>query len=347
MVPIATYPEFVCPWWSVLPSYSQSARVEKMKRMRWCITEGLPLDAAPVGLMMPPRFPGGLTGGRTGDGLLPTPFFGPVPPAFPGVPLPGSSFPHPVGFLGHLHQTAAAAASPRGRGVNSRRPVSGLGGTLEVAGVPIAQWSGNKAGRGYSERSRIVVGGPTSVELGHQRGSRRGRGGARARHAGSDARSVTWAMDVDRAYDRSIGYHEPKQNSVGPVREGGDGGNEVALATRQQGDGANDVENHHGDHVGVAGMPPAVPQPGSPLGFKGQNFVSPLHDVAPPVAVSGGVDMAPVVLSKSADNLPGLGRGRGVPIGGAEQPPLVCPGDQPVEGAGRGRGWWWEKQAQP
>ena len=48
-----------------------------------------------------------------------------------------------------------------GQTANSKQPVSGLGGQLKLAGVPIARWGGNKAGRGYSDKERIVVGGPT------------------------------------------------------------------------------------------------------------------------------------------------------------------------------------------
>ena len=90
--------------------------------------------------------------------------------------------------------------------------MSGLAGRLEVAGVPIARWGGSKSGRGYSDKELIVVGGPTSVEMGRPSG--RGRvffpRGQRGRN--STVRNVSWAEDVNKDYDRSIGYVEQLVN---------------------------------------------------------------------------------------------------------------------------------------
>ena len=330
----------------------QSGRLEKLQRMRWCITEGINLDFPSPGMpsapMMPPHFPGRFSS-TTGDGLLPTPFFGPVPPALQSSPLPGTNF-IPAGFMGSTCQQQSFA---RGRGVTSKRPVSGLGGTLEVAGVPIAQWGGNKAGRGYSEKNRIIVGGPTSVELGHSRGQRRGRGATRGRQGGTGARSVTWAMDVDQEYDRNIGYRQQqiqqkkKTTNISQVREGGDGGNEVTMVTRERGDGANDIESHNGDAIatgqGILVVQPTVPQP-SPVGFNSQAYSVPLSDVTQPAEAV--LDVTPVILTKTADSMAGLGRGHGhgTALGGTEQPPVGVPDDHVAKPGGRGRGWWWDKQ---
>lgn len=70
----------------------------------------------------------------------------------------------------------------------------------------IVRWLGNKVGRGYSDKDRIVVGGFMSVEMG--RFNRRGRGGfVRGRRGGSVGfRNVIWVLEVDKEYDRSIGY---------------------------------------------------------------------------------------------------------------------------------------------
>ena len=342
--------------------------MEKLQRMRWCITEGLPQDFGPspglpsAGLM--PHFPG-----QCGDGLLPTPIpfaFGPVPPALQSVPMPnffpaGANIPHQMQGMG--------ANLRRGRGPNSKQPVSGLGGQLEVAGVPIARWSGNKAGRGYSDKDRIVVGGPSSVEMGKP--NRRGRGGnwsARGRRGGSvGARNVTWAVEVDKEYDRSIGYVDPpakpkKTTNISQVREGGDGGNDIPIMTRGRGDGGNDVEALSMDGVAtglpmqgalhphnIPGQMPVMPQ--SPqMPFNGQPYSTHSPEI-PGLSVGPGLDKAPgsqvpIILAKPGDIPAGLARGRGVSVGmGGEMPPFsVQPGI--VDSGGKGRGWWWEKQQQ-
>ncbi len=52
---------------------------------------------------------------------------------------------------------------------------------IQVAGVPVARWSGNKSGIGYhGESNNVIVGGRTSVDLPSEsryprRGSGRGR----------------------------------------------------------------------------------------------------------------------------------------------------------------------------
>ena len=315
-----------------------------------------------------PRFPG-----RLGDGLLPTPppFFGPVPPGLQSVAMPNAAFLPAGANISHMHPMAGGP-STRGRGPNSKRPVSGLGGQLEVAGVPIARWQGNKAGRGYSDKNRIVVGGPMSVEMG--RSSRRGRGGhLRGKRGGAVAgtRSVTWAVDVDKEYDRSIGYVEqpvkPAKHStnIRQIREGGDGGNEIPTAPRGRGDGANDVESLASDGMGgVHGGAPlqgniipqttpsqmAVVSHSAPVQFNGEPFAN----TAPGVqGIPGGpgLDKAPgsqvpIILAKPGD-IPGLGRGRGVSVGGpGEMPSFGAQTAGFVDSGSKGRGWWWEKAKQ-
>jgi len=178
--------------------------------MRWCITDGIAPELLNVRLQManfhgmgmphPPNMP---------------PFFG-VPPNLPGMPpnycIPaGARIPAPIPL----------GERPRTRGISSKRPVSGLGGTLEVAGVPVANWGGNRAGRDYSEHNRIIAGGAESVELPSRGRNRGGRGGRRG--VGGmmpalwpNARNVSWAVEVDKDYDRRIGYKDPnaRQHNV-------------------------------------------------------------------------------------------------------------------------------------
>ena len=341
--------------------------MEKLQRMRWCITEGLQPEFSPTPAMasagLMPRFPG-----QHGDGLLPTPVaypFGPVPPALQSVTMPNTAF-FPAGANIPQMQSMGMNAR-RGRGPNSRQPVSGLGGQLEVAGVPIARWSGNKAGRGYSDKDRIVVGGPTSVEMG--RPSRRGRGyPPRGRRGGSaGVRNVTWAVDVDQEYDRSIGYvdqSKPKKKStnISQVREGGDGGNDIPVVARGRGDGANDVENLAADGLGggvplqggmhphpIPGQMAVMPQT-APMQFNGQPYGTPSPEI-PRIPVGPGLDKAPgsqgpIILAKPGEMTQGLARGRGVSVGmGGEMTPYNMPAGI-VDAGSKGRGWWWEKQQQ-
>lgn len=346
----------------------KAGRVEKLQRMRWCITEGMQADLSSPGVPtnMVPRFPG-----QHGDGLLPTPVhfpFGPVPPALQSVTLPNAAF-FPAGANIPQMQGRGMNAK-RGRGPSSRQPVSGLGGQLEVAGVPIARWGGNKAGRGYSDKERIVVGGPSSVEMG--RPNRRGRGYVPRGRRGvnTTVRNVSWAIDVDKDYDRSIGYVEQpvkprkKSTNISQVREGGDGGNDIPMIARGRGDGANDTESLAGDGLGVGmplqgGMLPhalpgqMIPIPQTPpVQFNGQTYgLQPTPDV-PHIPVPSGLDKAPgsqvpVILTKPGDMVPtGMARGRGVSIGmGGEGPPYHMPMEI-VDAGSKGRGWWWEKQQQ-
>lgn len=62
--------------------------------------------------------------------LLPSPFFGPIPPHLRNAPPLSAQY-----GMSQNHQNKS-----RGRG--NKRPVSGLGGTLQVAGVPVAKFQG-------------------------------------------------------------------------------------------------------------------------------------------------------------------------------------------------------------
>lgn len=334
-------------------------------RRNWILQADLSSPGLPANMV--PRFPG-----QHGDGLLPTPVhfpFGPVPPALQSIAMPNAAF-FPAGA--NIPQMQGRGMNARrGRGPNSKQPVSGLGGQLEVAGVPIARWGGNKAGRGYSDKERIVVGGPTSVEMG--RPSRRGRGFfPRGRRGGNaTVRNVSWAVDVDKDYDRSIGYVEQPMNlkkkstNISQVREGGDGGNEIPLMARGRGDGANETESlvmADGLGVGVpiqAGMlPHALPgqmipmSQTPPVHFNGQAYGLPHTPDIPHMPVPTSLDKAPgsqvpVILAKPGDMAPtGMARGRGVSSGmGGEGPPYHMPMGM-VDAGTKGRGWWWEKQQQ-
>ena len=100
----------------------QSSRVDKLERMKWCIMEGLGQD----------HMLNGLPSNRNVStiSLLPSPFFGPIPPHLRNAPPLSAQYGN-----SQNHQNKS-----RGRG--SKRPVSGLGGTLQVAGVPVAKFQG-------------------------------------------------------------------------------------------------------------------------------------------------------------------------------------------------------------
>jgi hypothetical protein len=90
--------------------------------MKWCIMEGLGQD-----FML-----NGLPSNRNASAisLLPSPFFGPIPPHLRNAPPLSAQY-------GNSQNNQNKS---RGRG--SKRPVSGLGGTLQVAGVPVAKFQG-------------------------------------------------------------------------------------------------------------------------------------------------------------------------------------------------------------
>lgn len=127
--------------------------VEKLERLRWCITEGLELKYRIIGLEQTKKF------------------FSPF-----GTPISMHSTP----FNGVMRPPGAHNLKGRSRGSGAKQLVHGSGGTLHVAGVPVAHWGGNKAGVGYSKNApTVLVGGPNCVDLpsDHKRGWRgRGRG---------------------------------------------------------------------------------------------------------------------------------------------------------------------------
>ncbi|XP_057297054.1 constitutive coactivator of PPAR-gamma-like protein 1 [Hydractinia symbiolongicarpus] len=128
---------------------------EKLERLRWCITEGLEAKHTITGLQENKKF-------FNPFGNVPTMQSGPTY----GVMRPAGSY-LPIN------------TRQRSRGPHSKRPVHGSGGTLHVAGVPVAHWGGNKAGLGYSKNApSVLVGGPNSVDLpsSHRRNNRLGRG---------------------------------------------------------------------------------------------------------------------------------------------------------------------------
>ncbi|XP_032217699.1 constitutive coactivator of PPAR-gamma-like protein 1 [Nematostella vectensis] len=309
----------------------KNARLEKLQRMRWCIVEKIPQEF--LGMRLPPM------GGRfPGAGLLPTP-----PPFFPfhGMPMPmpnfipaGANIPSPPSLL---------SERPRTRGASSKRPVSGLGGTLEVAGVPVAKWGGNKAGRGYDERNRIIAGGPMSVEMSF-RGRRGRRGGNRGRGGGANwagTRNVTWAVEPDADYDRRIGYKEPVPRmdpSNDQVRKGGDGGNDT-VAFRGLADGGSDIDIASGEQLNAS---TSFPVPGIPLMGIPAPLMQPPHSLIGDKEPENPATPPLHILAKPADKLSTQGRGRGLPVGASNGPATD------TEAAiGRGRAWWLEQSQQP
>lgn len=77
-----------------------------------------------------------------------------------------------------------------------------------MVGVFIVCWGGNKVGCGYSDKECIVVGGFFSVEMGWF--NRCGWGYFLWGRCGVNiiVWNVFWVIDVDKDYDRSIGYVE-------------------------------------------------------------------------------------------------------------------------------------------
>lgn len=287
---------------------SQNARLEKLQRMRWCITENVPHELLGVRLPM-----SGFHGiGMPGPPNMP-PFFG-VPPNMPGI----HGYCIPAGA--RIPQQIPLTERPRARGISSKRPVSGLGGTLEVAGVPVANWGGNRAGRDYNEHNRIVAGGAESVELPSRGRSRGGRGGRGGRRGGgglwTNTRNVTWAVEVDKDYDRRIGYKDPNTRAPNMHMMPDQGmpqhhmgyGNEGQMVQHNQGYAANVPNTTMPDpsiHPTTPYTPPLVQQP--PIN---------MHMVMTPPPAIHNEDKAPLgqvhILSKPAEKLASQGRGRGI-----------------------------------
>ncbi|XP_065673474.1 constitutive coactivator of PPAR-gamma-like protein 1 homolog isoform X3 [Hydra vulgaris] len=108
--------------------------VEKLDRLRWCVTEGLHSKY--------------LIAGFRND----SPFL--------------NLYPLSVGPLYDVSQSQSYMQRIRSRGPGSKRPVHGSGATLHVAGFPVAHWDGNKSGIGYSKHGpKVLVGGPNCVDL--------------------------------------------------------------------------------------------------------------------------------------------------------------------------------------
>ncbi|KAI8511062.1 hypothetical protein Bbelb_101620 [Branchiostoma belcheri] len=140
----------------------QMDQVAKVERMRQSILEGLTNDWARMPL--PRMGPMGMGGY---GGLLPPPNLRPA-----GLgPLPG-----------------------RGRGLagkvnNLGKPVSGRGGKLQIAGIPVGEWAGNPSGVGNYQPPQVTsVGGTGSKGVSYQippRGRGMARGGMAMRGRGA------------------------------------------------------------------------------------------------------------------------------------------------------------------
>lgn len=251
-------------------------------------------------------------GGFPGPGMhagSPLPFFG-FPPNIPGMPPVQSNF-IPAGM--RIPQQVPLAERPRTRGMSSKRAVSGLGGTLEVAGVPVANWGGNRAGRDYNEHNRIVAGGPASVELPSRGRGRGGRGGRRGGHW-QNSRNVTWAVEVDKDYDRRIGYKEPHNARSANLHQVQDqpfhvgyGDNESMLHA---------IQGYHGNLPTTTIPDPSAHHPlfNAPPDKTAMNMHMAMNpNPQPIIPTSDKVQHSQVhILSKPSDKLSGQGRGRGI-----------------------------------
>eukprot|EP00794_Sanderia_malayensis_P006008 gene6008-6706_t len=179
---------------------------EKLERLRWCITEGLE-DNFKISGLKPSAFSSGLP-------------FGPTPASHAPAPAYGVNNYRPAG-ANPIHPMQNRN---KGRGASSKRPVLGSGGTLEVAGVPVAHWSGNKSGIGYVGQSNdVIVGGRACVDLPSEsrygrRGSGRGRIANRGRGLLPTPLFSPWPVEYDgmRGVQSPFGRGPPPPNQMPP-----------------------------------------------------------------------------------------------------------------------------------
>lgn len=274
--------------------------------MRWCITDGISPELLGIRLPM---------SGFHGMGM-------PHPPNMP----PFFGMPHNMaGVHGYCIPAGARMPQPiplaerqRTRGISSKRPVSGLGGTLEVAGVPVANWGGNRAGRDYSEHNRIVAGGAGSVELPYRGRNRGGRGGRRG--GGGlwlNTRNVTWAVEVDKDYDRRIGYKDPNTHTPNLHMVPDQG-----MPQHHMGYSNDNHMVQHGQGYATNVPNAAMPDPSvnhtTPYTapFVQQPSMDMQHMVMTPPSNTHNEDKAPLgqvhILAKPSEKLASQGRGRGI-----------------------------------
>ncbi|KAI8488265.1 hypothetical protein Bbelb_341140, partial [Branchiostoma belcheri] len=184
--------ELTCPWLffdgkTVPHQTTEMDQVAKVERMRQSILEGLTNDWARMPL--PRMGPMGMGGY---GGLLPPPNLRPA-----GLgPLPG-----------------------RGRGLagkvnNLGKPVSGRGGKLQIAGIPVGEWAGNPSGVGNYQPPQVTsVGGyrkGVSYQIpprgrGMARGgmAMRGRGAMHPMYHGARSAAAWGIQDPGMYYDYS------------------------------------------------------------------------------------------------------------------------------------------------
>ncbi|KAK3700688.1 hypothetical protein QZH41_015639 [Actinostola sp. cb2023] len=279
----------------------KNARLEKLHRMRWCINEGIAPELLGVRLPMAGFHGMGMPAGPS------MPFFG--IPTMSGVSIHGNFIPAGA----RIPPPIPLGDRPRTRGISSKRPVSGLGGTLEVAGVPVANWGGNRAGRDYSEHSRIVAGGAGSVEI-PSRGRNRGGRGRRGGGTWPNTRNVTWAVEVDKDYDRRIGYKDPNTRSPNlhiipdqgiPHMGYGNEGPMIHHGPGYPGNIPDSTMTDPSTHPTPPYTAPLVQQP-----------TMNMHMAMTPPPTLHTDDKAPLgqvhILAKPSDKLAGQGRGRGI-----------------------------------
>lgn len=320
-----------------------SSRMEKLERMKWCIMEGLGQDYLMNGLPS--------SRNSSGVGLLPTPFYGPIPVHLRNAPPLNAHF-SPAGA------SALAYQQQKWRGRGSRRPVSGLGGTLQVAGVPVAKFQGNRAGRGYNPNQQVVVGGRSSVDIGEPKSSIRGRG-SRMPSAG---RGVSWAPDVDKDYDRNAIYRPggspatPSTNlsQVHDVMDAGASYSPQQPRRKKRG-GKPGGEPPVG--INIPGemntmMPPRVPMQDPNQMFAkmpGHFGTMPLPGRGAMMVEGPGSNMTPASLSQRKNHMvnPAMMAGVGPVHKYGMMQGMPIPNTGIHEKAMMGRGWWWERMKQP
>ncbi|XP_061113350.1 constitutive coactivator of PPAR-gamma-like protein 2 isoform X2 [Conger conger] len=211
----------------------QEEQVSRVENMRQAILEGINLSRPP-----PPPPP------------LPPPAFLPPSMVPPFYPPPHLYPPRPLGSLPPPHHQHGSQHRPRGfpvlryprLSVSGIQPIPPQGGKLEIAGMVVGQWAGNKPlrGRGGFDMQVVSVGGKGGREM-----STRGRGGKKV--------PVNRAQSLPSAAPTSS---SPPKTLEDSLVEGKAGSGEVAGGTSQQLNGSPPAPT-----IGPPVDPPPLAQP--------------------------------------------------------------------------------------
>merc|ERR1719334_271269 len=123
--------------------------VEKLERLRWCIVEGLEGKCNITGLNLNTFNPFARTSDNSKNNTTTT-----------NKNISNDNEANSNTMRGSVRGNGVNTQPQmraRSRGAGSKRAVHGSGGTLHVAGVPVAHWHGNKAGVGYSKNAPGVL----------------------------------------------------------------------------------------------------------------------------------------------------------------------------------------------